>query len=105
MKKKKNKRILPDFSFKNAEGVEYVVVWKEPTNKWNAEGLCDSPELKDPEVWVNPNLKEKRFLSVLIEEVFHAHAFDKNEKTARKLAANLTKLLIKIGFKIKNDPR
>lgn len=99
MKKKKNKRVLPDFSFKNTENIEYTVVWKEPTKKWNAEGLCDSPDSKNPEIWVNPNLRERRFLSVLIEEMGHAHMFDKNEKTMRKFAANLTKLLIKSGFR------
>ena len=79
--------------FRNFEGKEYEVLYKKPHYKYNASGLCDSPESKYPYIIVDPSLKTRRQLNVLIEEVFHAHLFDLPEKKARKFAANLGKLI------------
>ncbi len=98
MKNKKKHHNLPDFTFKNTEKIEYKVIWKEPRKSFHASGLCDDPTSPDPEVWIDPNLEEQRFLEVLIEEIVHAHMFDKNEKTVRKLAHNLKKILYKLGW-------
>ena len=92
---------LPKLTFKNAKGIEYQIVWKAPARRWKANGLCDSPDSKEPEVWVDPNLNEKLFLDVLIEEMIHAEWFEKPEKEVRKLAANLRRVLIKCGIRIK----
>lgn len=96
MKKHDN---LPDFSFKNAENIEYKVVWKAPRKSFNAAGLCDAPDYKTPEVWIDPRLDDKKMMDVIIEELFHAHAFDKTEKVARKFSSNLRRLLYKVGWK------
>ena len=93
-------RNLPKLTFKNTKGIEYLIVWKAPAKKYRADGLCDPPDSKSPEVWVDPSLDEKLFLDVLIEEIFHAHAFEKSEKEARKFAANLRRVLIKCGFRM-----
>lgn len=87
---------FPDFVFKNADKIEYRIVWQKPAKSFNASGLCDSPDSKFPEIWIDPSLDKKRFIEVVIEEVFHAHCFDKNEKIARKFASNLRKILLKI---------
>ena len=79
--------------FKNFEGVEYTVNYNKPLGRQNASGLCDSPEIKSPQIHVDPRLLTRRQLNVLIEEVFHAHLFDLPEKKARKFAANLGKLI------------
>ena len=92
---------LPKLTFKNSKGIEYQIVWKAPARRWKANGLCDSPDSKEPEVWVDPNLNEKLFLDVLIEEMIHAEWFEKPEKEVRKLAANLRRVLIKCGIGIK----
>ena len=79
--------------FKNFEGVEYTVNYNKPLGRQNASGLCDSPEIKSPQIYVDPRLLTRRQLNVLIEEVFHAHLFNLPERKARKFAANLGKLI------------
>ena len=79
--------------FKNFEGVEYTVNYNKPSGKYNASGLCDNPDVKNPVIIVDPTLLTRRQLNVLIEEVFHAHLYDLPEKKARKFAANLGKLI------------
>ncbi len=90
---------LPKLTFKNTKGIEYQIVWKAPAKKWQANGLCDPPDSKSPEIWVDPDLDEKLFLEVLTEEMVHAHWFEKSEKEVRKFAANLRRVLIKCGFR------
>jgi hypothetical protein len=79
--------------FKNFEGIEYTVNYNKPHPRLRASGLCDNPDIKNPEILVDPTLKTRRQLNVLIEEVFHAHLYDLPEKKARKFAANLGKLI------------
>jgi len=79
--------------FKNFDGVEYTVNYNKPLGRYKASGLCDSPDVKNPQIHVDPRLLTRRQLNVLIEEVFHAHLFDLSERKARKFAANLGKLI------------
>ena len=79
--------------FKNFEGKQYNVNYNKPPVKYNAAGLCENPNNKHPSIFVDPTLKTRRQLNVLIEEVFHAHLYDLPEKKARKFAANLGKLI------------
>lgn len=76
--------------FKNLEGVEYSISFLKPRFKGRfVDGLCDSPETNKPKILIDPNLKTRRKLNVLIEEIFHAHFFEKTEREARKFSANL----------------
>lgn len=77
--------------FKNFEKVEYEVQYIKIPAKEQAQGLCYPPE--QPIIIVDKDLKTRRQLNVLIEEVFHAHFFDLPEWKARKFAANLGKLI------------
>ena len=79
--------------FKNSEGTEYTVNYNKPDPRLRASGLCDNPDIKNPQIHVDPTLLTRRQLNVLIEEVFHAHLYDLPEKKARKFAANLGKLI------------
>lgn len=79
--------------FKNFEGVEYNVNYTKPSSRYNASGLCDNPESKNPSIRIDPSLLTRRQLNVLIEEVFHAHLYDLPEWKARKFSANLGKLI------------
>ena len=97
------KHNFPEFTFKNADKIEYRVVWKAPARSMKADGLCDDPICKNPEVWINPKLEEKRILEIIAEEFFHAHCFEKAEKVARKFAANLSKLLYKSGWRLRRN--
>jgi len=80
--------------FKNFEGKEYTVNYNKPPHfRIKVDGLCDNPDSKHPAITVNPTLKTRRQLNVLIEEVFHAHLYNLPERKARKFAANLGKLI------------
>jgi hypothetical protein len=78
-------------NFKNFEKKEYEVQFVQIPAKEHAEGLCYPPETGI--IMVHKNLKTRRQLNVLIEEVFHAHFFDLPEWKARKFSANLGKLI------------
>lgn len=88
--------------FKNFEKVEYSVYYLKPHPRYKADGLCDNPSEKKPQIIIDPALKKRRMLNVIIEEVFHAHFYDLPEKKARKFAANLGKLIYKKFLRKKN---
>ena len=81
--------------FKNFEGIEYSVRYLKPPPKYKAVGLCDDPSSLKPMIIIDPTLKKRRELNVIIEEMFHAHLWDLPEKKARKFAANLGKVIYK----------
>ena len=90
--------------FKNAENIEYQIVWRKPytkkKNKYNIIGLCDDPTAKKPKIWISPHLNDKQLCRVMIEEICHAYMFDKNEKTVRRFSSNLRRMIWKV-FKVK----
>lgn len=101
---KRNSRKLPAFTFKNGAGVKYKIIWKQhiiwkrrPKSR-RVDGLCDNPKNPKPKIWIDPSLGDKRLMSVIFEEIFHSFAFEKNEKTARRFAGTLKKLLYKLGW-------
>jgi hypothetical protein len=77
--------------FKNFEKKEYEIQYVCIPAKEEAQGLCYPPDVGL--IMVDKNLKQRRRLNVLIEEVFHAHFFDLPEWKARKFAANLGKAI------------
>lgn len=79
--------------FKNFEDTEYTVNYLKPHPRYSAEGLCDNPKENKPQILIDPTLKKRRMLNVIIEEVFHAHFYELSEKKARKFAANLGKVI------------
>ncbi len=86
---------MQDSRFTNADGVEYELLWKKPHYKYNAEGLCCSPEAENPQILIDPNLKDRRKMSVLIEEITHAFFWEKSEREVRKFSSTLSKLIQK----------
>jgi hypothetical protein len=54
-KKKAAKKKEEFFTFKNREGVEYIVLFKKPHGKHfdEADGVCYSPEDKRPRIYIN----------------------------------------------------
>lgn len=81
-------------NIKNFDGKEVEIIYAKVPPQYNAEGLCDDPDkYKRPLIIVDPALKPRRQLNVLIEEVFHAYFFDLPEWKARKFAANLGKAI------------
>lgn len=91
------------FKITTSEDANYEVCFKKCPLKESAEGLCDNPqEFEYPKILIDPNLLPKRKMAVIIEELYHAENFEHTEKKARKFAANLTKILYGIGFRLKN---
>lgn len=88
--------------FKNLENIQYTIYFGKPRfgNK-NVDGLCDNPKLQKPHIIIDRDLKDRRKLNVLIEEMFHAHFFDMTEKSARKFSANLGKIIYSLFLKNK----
>lgn len=83
--------------FKNLQKIEYSIYFLKP--RWNGKsfhGLCDNPKTPKPQILIDPSLKDRRRLNVLIEEMFHAHFFHLSEKEARKFSANLGKIIYKL---------
>jgi hypothetical protein len=97
MPKKKRKY----YKFKTADNKKYTLKFRAPHKTHNADGLCDHPESKKPQIWIDPKLLPKRKLAVLIEEIFHAFFFEKTEREARKFAATLTKFIYTTGWRPK----
>lgn len=89
--------------FKNLQNIQYTIYFGKPRIKdKNVDGLCDNPKLQKPQIILDCDLKDRRKLNVLIEEVFHAHFFDMTEKSARKFSANLGKIIYSMFLKKKN---
>ena len=86
---------MENIKFKNSDGIEYELLWKKPHHTHNADGLCYSPDIKNPKILVDPTLKKRRKLSTLIEEVTHAFFWDKSEREVRKFSSVLAGLINK----------
>jgi hypothetical protein len=87
--------------FKNAEGVEYDIEYKGPTSKY--EGDAANPDFPNPTVRISTSLlkkrRQRRQLSIVLEEMLHAHDFSLTEKVVRKYSANTAKLLYEMGWR------
>ena len=94
-----SKKTSKSFKFKTDLGAEYSVNRNKINTKINAEGFCDSPDSKSPEIVIDPRLLPKREMSVTIEEFAHAFFWEKSEKKVRKFAAVLTKYLYSQGWR------
>lgn len=95
----------PYIEFHNADGVRYSIFFRKVTKKdlkgsraKNAYGVCFSPDSKNPKIIIDPKLKDKKALQVLIEEYYHAENFDHPEHKARHFARVLTELIILLGW-------
>jgi len=100
----------PSSEFENNDQITYKVIWREPnsgdlkgSNVKEADGLCFSPQMKNPKILINPKLKFKRKLQVLIEECYHAFFFDEPEYKAKKFAKVLSYFIMQIIKKEAKD--
>ncbi len=94
-----SKKPIKCFEFKTDKGKRYKVSKENIHIKEKAEGLCDSPEMKNPEIIIEADLLPRREMSVTIEEFAHAFFWDKSEKNVRKFSATLTKYLYSQGWR------
>jgi hypothetical protein len=87
------------FKFKTDEGFEYRVKKLKIPTKLKAEGLCDDPESKNPQILICSSLLPRREMAVSIEEIAHAFFWEKTEKKVRKFSSVLTKYLYSQGWR------
>ena len=95
-KKAKRKKSKPtNFIFKNSNGVEYEVLYRQPNTHHygDADGTCADPETDEPKIYINPYLTKRNELNTIIHEFGHAFFWDKTEKEIYKFANTLSKFL------------
>ena len=91
MKKKKK-----NFKFKNADNVQYEVVFRKPNKNAYGEdcdGVCHSPSLPNPKIQINPHRTEQTQLNTAIHEFAHAFFCDKPEKDIKKFSDSVSRFL------------
>lgn len=93
------RKTIKCFKFRTDKGAEYIVYKQKINKRHQAEGLCDSPDLKSPKIIIESSLLPRREMSVTIEEFAHAFFWDKTEKNVRKFSAVLTKYLYSQGWR------
>ena len=80
-----------DFRFKNAEGVEYKVLFRKPNRKYYGDD-CDGVCSKDS-ILINPNRTDQTILNTSIHEFAHAFFWDKREYEVAKFANACSRFL------------
>jgi hypothetical protein len=101
--------------FKNAEGVEFEVELTRTLRSYPKkrkgksvrpvewEGDCGRPEKDEAIVRLSRDLfkpnRNRRQLSIILEELLHAHDWGLTEKVVRKYSANTAKFLYMIGWR------
>lgn len=99
--KTKKKKLLHRFQNQNRKPYEVYLVEEDK----RFSGDCEEPAdyIESPKIRINQNFMEKnrarRQMSVIMEEMLHAHDFTLSEKVVRKYCANTMKLLYKIGWR------
>ena len=79
------------YSFKNNEKVEYIINWAKPPR--GCYGICDSPEMDNPKIIIDPKLTKQKTINILIHEVLHAFFWHESETKVTKCANTLSRLI------------
>lgn len=90
------------YKFKNAEDVEYEIVWRKPHPTHKAIGLCQSPDTKNPKIYIDPDLSERMIINTLIHECAHSFFWGVPEKKINKFANNVAKMIYTKLKELKN---
>ena len=65
----------------------------------NYHGLCDPPGVTPREIWVDRRLRGRKLLEIVLHEVIHARFWELPERDVRNLALDLSRLIIRLGFR------
>ncbi|MAH50979.1 hypothetical protein CMI37_34500 [Candidatus Pacearchaeota archaeon] len=84
--------------FKNAQGVEYEVIFRKPDKRtWgeDCDGVCFYPNDNEnkSKIYINPYRTNQTQLNTIIHEVAHAFFWDKKEYEIKKYADTMSRLL------------
>lgn len=83
------------FTFKNAAGIEYEVLYTKPNSHHygDADGTCSPPDEENPRIHINPYLTKQSELNTVVHEFAHAFFWDKSEKEVYRFANAVSKFL------------
>lgn len=84
-------------------GKTCLILWEPPEPDDDADGLCDPP---GPErtIQINPRLRQKRMLEVLIDESLHACNWDLDNIAVQEYAESIADFLWRCGYRrVKED--
>ena len=83
------------FTFSNAEGVKYEVLFRKPDERIydGADGYCTDPSEENPQIHINPYLTKQSELNTIIHEFTHAFFWDKTENQVYKFANAVSRFL------------
>ncbi len=112
MKKKiKNKKL--NFNLVNKRNYymdciegKFKIVFKRPNKKHEADGLCLHPKgFRDKigKVYIDPYLKEQRFLKVSIDELIHANCWPLDNDVVDIMSDTIGNFLWELGFRLKDE--
>ena len=81
--------------FKNLDEVEYKVLFRKHDGRWygEADGICQSPDEKNPKIFINPYLTDQSELNTIIHEIAHAYFWDKTEKEIAAYSNTVSRFL------------
>ena len=86
-------------SFTNNDKVKYTIIKRRPHKIYDADGLCDPPDYKNPKIHIAQDLPPRREMEVVLEEIMHAFFWDISEKEVRKFCSTATRILHQDGWR------
>jgi hypothetical protein len=70
---------------------------------WNTDGWCDPPSKPGKQILIAQSLNDERRLEVVIHEMLHAADFDKKEEWIKTVAADIARVVLKLGYRGPGD--
>jgi hypothetical protein len=63
------------------------------------DGDCDSPVVRNKEIRIRKGLSEERTLECILHETLYAADWSKDEEKVVKAAKDISKLLLRLGYR------
>jgi len=87
-------------------GKKYKVIWRKPPDDffdYDADGSCDDRNATQKEMWINPDVDQKEFLKICIDESFHACLFEVDNEIVDEISESMGEFLWRIGFRLEHE--
>lgn len=89
-------------------GKMYRIIWRRPTNadlkehgqKGAAGGLCDFPNVADPDIFIDPRASEAYLLELALHETDHATDFGTSESIVTQRSSDRAAFLRRMGWRL-----
>ena len=99
----KNKNAFNKVKSHVFRGKKYKIIWRKPPKSFfgvEVEGCCDDRDSREKEMWINPDVEEKDFLKICIDESFHACLFEVDNEIVDEISESMGDFLWRIGFRL-----